>query len=153
MDKQKDAKFANFCNEYDIPHERSLMLNFFNSEIYFLFENQNQVKSFLEYIKRYDNRFNTDDKFLQNLKQMKSAAWIYSKNLHKYQLEWTIKSEFIDDQYFNEKYSMNPVSYSIVNDYVYNEVRKMDFSDYFNNNALKDNFFCCEMRDCQNPYN
>ena len=64
---------------HDIPHEQSLILNFFNGEVYFVFENQEEVVSFLNYIKAYDPNFNTKDKPFKKQAEMKSAAWLYEK--------------------------------------------------------------------------
>ena len=63
----------------------------------------------MNYIKTYDPHFNTKDNQFKRQAEIKSAAWLYSKHLHRPQLEW---EHSVD--YFKKNYSMQPVSYSIV---------------------------------------
>lgn len=111
---------------YDITHEESLILNFFNSDVYFVFENLEEVKSFLEYIKGYDPNFSANQHLFKRQAEMKSAAWIYSKALHRSQLEW-------DDgkDYFKRRYLMRPVSYSIVRNSAERETKLRNAFDIF----------------------
>lgn len=95
--------------KYNIPYEASLILNFFSGKIYFVFENEKEVESFLELISRHDSRF---DKDFKRKSEMKSAAWEYRNILHMHHLEWSNK---IDDF---KKLDMYPVSYSVVMEYV-----------------------------------
>lgn len=93
--------------KYEITFEQSLILNFFSSKIYFVFENDEEVESFLSYIKIYDNRLS--NKNFENKKDIKSAAWIYCNDWYRYQFEW-----MDDTEYFHDEYDMIPVKFSLV---------------------------------------
>lgn len=91
--------------KYEIPYEISLIMNFFNGNIYFVFENEEEVKSFLNFIEPLDKKFNSG---FCNKAKMKSALWKHCKFPNNYNLEWSDeeKSFAKDDAY--------PVSYSFV---------------------------------------
>ncbi len=92
-----------------ISYEESLMLNFFHGEIYFVFDNQEDVKDFLEYLEMYDNR-----NFSQISKEkVRSVAWLRSKSLQHSQIEY-----MDDDIHFKKVYKMRPVDYSLVKKYI-----------------------------------
>lgn len=102
---------------FDIAHESSLILNFFSGKVYFIFDNEKEVESFLSFVKFYDNRFNED---FHGKSIMKSAAWEYRNLTHRHQLEWS------DNTNDFKKLDMHPVSYSVVMRYVeqYNTMAK-----------------------------
>lgn len=107
----------------DIPHEASLILNFFSGKIYFIFESKEEIDSFLSFINQYDNRFNKD--FSRKL-EIKSVAWKYNNLTHRIQLEWA------DTNNYFKRYDMYPISYSIVMDYINKHVKIMNtFIDFF----------------------
>ena len=108
-DSKKSAEKEDEKMTHDIPHEQSLILNFFNGEVYFVFEDQEEAESFLDYIKGYDTNFDTKDDPFRRQAEMKSAAWMYSNTSHRLQMEWGDSEE-----YFKERFLMKPVSYSIV---------------------------------------
>lgn len=124
-------------NEYDIPHEHSLMMNFFNGDVYFVFENQDEAASFLDYIKNFDQRFSENEELFKMKNKMKAAAWIYSKFLHRSQMEWADSIE-----YFGERYLMKPVSYSIVREHAETATRLRKLSDAFRE-LLPSDGCCC----------
>ena len=101
--------------KYEITLEQSLILNFFNSSIYFVFENDEEKDSFLNFIKIYDDRFK--DGF-DKKPEMKSAMWKYTGSSHRHQMEW-----MNDADYFIKNDAV-PVSYSFVIDYC-NKFSKM----------------------------
>lgn len=111
--------------QYNIPHEASLILNFFGGKTYFIFENEKEVDSFIDFIKEYDVRFSDD---FSRKADLKSAAWCYANLCHRYQIEW------MDTEEYFKKFDMYPVSYSIVEDFVnkYNESIKC-LSKFFTN--------------------
>lgn len=108
----------------DIPHEASLILNFFGGKVYFTFENEDEVDSLFRLLSIHDSRA---ELIATQKSRIKSAAWIYSNLLHKHQIEW------MDDETHFRKYDMYPISYSVVKDYVddyENTIRKfLSFSD------------------------
>lgn len=94
---------------YEITLEQSLILNFFNSSIYFVFENDEEKDSFLDYIKIYDDRFKNG---FNKKEYIKCAMWKFSGITHKHQIEWAEEINYflIHDAI--------PVSYSIVKEYI-----------------------------------
>lgn len=103
---------------HTITYEESLLLTFFNGDVYFTFESIEEVESFLAFINDFDERF---VKEFSRKSEIKSAAWIHVKSLHKSQVEWQDEIK-----YFAKKYEMYPVKYSIVREYVDNHVKVVE---------------------------
>lgn len=108
----------------DLSHAESLLLNFFNGEIYFIFENEDEVNSFLEYIKFYDERYK--EKEFERKGDMKSAAWSFDRTLHKFHLIWQD-----DDKYFKYKYQLKPISFSLVKERIDTENKAKEVMSTF----------------------
>lgn len=95
---------------YDISHAESIMMNFFGSMIYIIFDNTEDVEEFFQFIKIYDTRF---EKPFERINEVKSVAWIYSNTLHKHILAWQS-----DDKFLGLRYELKPISYSVVKVYI-----------------------------------
>lgn len=95
---------------YDISHVESIMMNFFGSMIYIIFDNTEDVEDFFQFIKIYDTRF---EKPFERINEVKSVAWIYSNTLHKHILAWQN-----DDKFLGLRYELKPISYSVVKVYI-----------------------------------
>ena len=95
LQKDWDGKFDVECSAlYDDKNyselAASLVLNFFNSCYYIIFENTNDVEEFLKYIRQYDSRYDENFKYKDKIK---SVFWKYSNILHKHQLAWDTSKE------------------------------------------------------------
>ena len=125
-DKSKCDFYSDKCKSEvkDISHAESLLLNFFNGEIYFVFEDEDEVNSFLEYIKFYDERYK--EKEFECKENMKSAAWSFDRVLHKFYLIWQDETE-----YFKDKYKLKPISYSLVKERIDIENKTREFARTF----------------------
>lgn len=64
---------------------KSLVLNFFYGHYYIVFDNDNDVEEFLNFINIYDKRYSVD---FERKKEIRSVMWKYVKSLHKHHLEW-----------------------------------------------------------------
>lgn len=93
---------------YDIPHDQSVILNFFSGKVFFVFKNEEEVKSFLNFIRLYDDGF---EKSIKKLSDFKSAMWRYDEFGHRHRLEWAV------DSLWFARYGINPIDYSIVKGY------------------------------------
>lgn len=96
--------------DLNLELSKALLLNFFDSHYYLVFDSQKEVEEFLEFISNYDSRF--DKKFPQK-KRIKSVYWNYSKILHKHILDW------MDDETYFKKYGAEPLKYKEVKKYIY----------------------------------
>lgn len=93
---------------YEISLAQSLVLNFFNGDIYFIFENKEEKQSFLNFIQIYDEHLQNG---FDRIDEMKSVKWSFSKITQKHQIEYN------KDEKPAEFKDALPVSYSLVREY------------------------------------
>lgn len=86
--------------------QKELVRSFFGGYYYLTFENLEEVKTFLEYISNFDDRF----KNFEKIEKIKSVMWHFSPDLHKYQLEWMDTKEFFGKRFFIDELQFNEIS-------------------------------------------
>ena len=118
---EKQNKEIEQISNFDLQKE--LMNSFFGGYYYITFENEDEKKSFFEYIESFDLRFRYDKK--TDFICYKEVAWKFSKTLHHHQIEFA--SEY---GYWKKKdIDINELKFSKVADYIktLNQLRQSDF--------------------------
>ena len=94
--------------------QSNIISDFFDGKYYIVLKSNEERQNFLKFISKYDVRFAYGLKNQSN-SNIKSAMWIYSKELHHHQLEISESENYFKDK--SNDYAL-PIEYSNISYYV-----------------------------------